>query len=408
VKADCIRFHPDSSLVLAAYLNYAVNSPGIRRRTSSTIHGVGRPRLRLADIKAITIPVAPRDEQSRIADALDELFCDLDAGVAALERVGVKLKLYRASVLKAAVEGALTAEWRAQHLRTESASELLERILAERRRRWEEDQLAKFKAKGHEPPKTWKAKYKDPLAPDTTNLPPLPEGWCWATVEQVATLVTDGDHNPPKRVSLGVAHLTAKNIRNLRLSFDDCSFITRDDAFRVFRRYQPKKGDLIVTCVGTVGRTAIVPDDLEFSPDRNLAAVRFSSVGPIVAYVEYFLEAPHVQTALMTMSGSTAQPHLYLGDLRTLPIALPPLAEQEGIVEAVEDQLSVIDHLEADLDAKLKNAQGLRQAILRHAFTGQLVSQDPNDEPASELLKRIAAERESRGASGSRRRRAHS
>ena len=136
--------------------------------------------------KPLPVPVAPSAEQYRIADALDELFSDLDAGVAALERVREKLKLYRASVLKAAVEGALTAEWRAQHPYTEPASELLKRILTERRRRWEEDQLAKFKAKGQEPPKNWKAKYKEPVAPDTTNLPPLPEGWCWVTLNEAA------------------------------------------------------------------------------------------------------------------------------------------------------------------------------------------------------------------------------
>ena len=87
---------------------------------------------------------------------------------------------------------------------------------------------------------------------------------------------------------------------------------------------------------------------------------------------------------------------------------LPPFAEQDAIVEAVEGQLSVIDHLEADLDAKLESAQSLRQAILRHAFTGQLVPQDPNDEPASELLNRIAAERERRWAPTRRRRHAAS
>ncbi|MGH8726678.1 MAG: hypothetical protein ACREV9_00650 [Burkholderiales bacterium] len=91
-----------------------------------------------------------------------------------LERVRGKLKLYRASVLKAAVEGALTAEWRAQHPHTEPAPELFKRILGERRRGWEEEQLHKFKDKGQGPPKNWKARYKEPVAPDTTNQSELP------------------------------------------------------------------------------------------------------------------------------------------------------------------------------------------------------------------------------------------
>lgn len=83
-----------------------------------------------------------------------------------------------------------------------------------------------------------------------------------------------------------------------------------------------------------------------------------------------------------------------------MEMPLPPLDEQEAIVEVVEAQFSVLDHLEGDISAKLKSAQALRQSILRHAFTGQLVPQDPNDEPASELLKRIAAEREERMRQG--------
>jgi type I restriction enzyme S subunit len=87
---------------------------------------------------------------------------------------------------------------------------------------------------------------------------------------------------------------------------------------------------------------------------------------------------------------------LNLGILKQFPIPLPPIEEQKIILDEVDDQFSVIDHLETDLDSKVKSAQSLRQAILCHAFTGRLVTQDPEDEPASELLKRIAAERECR------------
>jgi type I restriction enzyme S subunit len=102
------------------------------------------------------------------------------------------------------------------------------------------------------------------------------------------------------------------------------------------------------------------------------------------------------QMSMMATGTSDSMRNISQEGVGFVLVPLPPLAEQEAIVEAVEDQLSVIDHIEADLDAKLKSAQGLRQAILRHAFTGQLVPQDPNDEPAAELLKRIAAERERR------------
>ena len=148
--------------------------------------GVGQMRVPGEFLSSVQIPVAPSNEQDRIVGALEELFSDLDAGAVALEKARDKLRLYRASVLKSAMKGTLTADWRARHPQVEAASELLKRILVERRRRWEEDQLRKFEKVGKAPPKNWKAKYKQPVIPDTTGQPRLPEGWCWATVDQLA------------------------------------------------------------------------------------------------------------------------------------------------------------------------------------------------------------------------------
>ena len=138
---------PETTAVSGKFLKYRLNASDFVH-FASHINTGDRPRVDFGQISNFDLSLPPRPEQIRITDALDELFSDLDAGVASLEQARDKLKLYRASVLKAAVEGALTADWRAQHPQIEPASELLERILVERRRRWEEGQLRSFKEKG--------------------------------------------------------------------------------------------------------------------------------------------------------------------------------------------------------------------------------------------------------------------
>jgi type I restriction enzyme S subunit len=337
----------------------------------------------------------------------EELISDIDAGVAALVRVREKLKLYRASVFKAAVEGALTTEWRAQHPLAEPANELLKRMLVERRRRWEEDQLRTFKEKGQDPPKNWKAKYKEP-APPATTLPPLPGGWCWASIDQLSSQVRNG-HSLKPNVTYGVPILRISAVRAFALDLEDVRYLSGAPSDYVVSLIEPR--DLLFTRYnGTrslVGVCAIVPDINKaiVHPDKLIRARPL----PIVAVPAFIALAANVgasrQFIEQRIRTTAGQAGVSGSDVKELPVPLPPSLEQEVISETVEDQLSIIDHLEADLDAKLKSAQGLRQATLRHAFTGKLVRQDPNDEPASKLLKRIAAEREARarGAAAAKR-----
>lgn len=130
-------------------------------------------------VRSVRVPISPPEEQGRIVAKLDELFSDLDAGVAALERAQANLKRYRAAVLKAAVEGSLTQQWRAEHPDVEPASEVLARILKERRAKWEADKLAEFERKGKTPPKGWREKYAAPEHED--GLFKLPSTWVWAS-----------------------------------------------------------------------------------------------------------------------------------------------------------------------------------------------------------------------------------
>lgn len=170
----------------------------------------------------IPLPIAPSDEQRRIVDAIESLLPKLDAAIAALDRVRANLKRYRASVLKAAVEGLLVpteAELaRSEGRDFEQASVLLDRIVAERRRRWEESEVARMKASCKSPNDgLWKSKYKEPVAPDTKALPQLPEGWCWASLESLCFTLTDGDHQPPPQTEEGVPFLVIGSRQQSRL-----------------------------------------------------------------------------------------------------------------------------------------------------------------------------------------------
>jgi type I restriction enzyme, S subunit len=361
-------------------------------------HATTLPSLPLSKVKAIAAPIAPTSEQSRIVDVLDELFSDLDAGAALLERVCDKLKLYRVSVLKAAVEGALTAEWRNHHPQIEPASELLERVLGERRQRWEADKLRKFKEKDQEPPKSWKAKYKEPAAPDIRNLPSLPEGWCWTNLD---TLIVEGPQNglylPSTLYGYGTEILRIDDFQNGWVR-------PRDELKRVkasrqdLAIYALQDRDLVINRVNSMthlGKCVLATDKLKgVLFESNMMRAQVASAVE-VKFAELYLRSEFGRRRLTKEAKwAVNQASINQQDVKRTPLPMPPLAEQKAIVEIVEGQLSVIDHLEADLNVKLKSTQVLRQAILRQAFTGKLVPQDPSNEPASELLKRIAADRE--------------
>lgn len=328
-----------------------------RRQLIESAKGGAQPNISQEIIRDLQIPLPPLPEQRRIVAEIEKQFTRLDAGIAALRRTQANLKRYRAAVLKAACEGRLVpteaelANLEGRKSKIESGEERLARVLSERRQNWRN-----------------RGKYKEPATPDMTNLQPLPDGWAWSTVDQLCSLVTDGDHNPPKRHETGLPHLTAKNVRSWRLDATNCTYISAIDADRVLKRYDPLAGDLIVTCVGTVGRTAIVPPDFKFSPDRNLAAVRLVERGTSTRFLNFVLSSPSHQELIKSASGSTAQPHLYLGDLRAIAVPLPPLAEQKRIVAEVERRLSVVEELETVVNANLQRATRLRYSILQQAL----------------------------------------
>ena len=337
------------------------------------------------------------------------MLSDLNAAIATLQHCQEKLALYRASVLKAAVEGELTAAWRKEHPDIEPASKLLQRILAERRQRWEQEQLRTFAEKGQAPPKNWKAKYKEPVAPDPTGLPDVPPSWQWVGFDQIGAIQGGLQKSPsraPRRHHF--PYLRVANVYRGALRLDElCRFELTPDELRKLRL---EAGDiLLVEGNGSrkeIGRCALWNGEVEDCVHQNHIIRVRPCEDAMSQYLDIFLNSPMGQLAIQQAASSTSGLYtLSVKKVRGLSIALPPVAEQQAIIERVAAHTSAVDEVGRNLADKLSHANGLRQSILHRAFTGNLLPQDPNDEPAAKLLERIAGQREARQEQESRRHR---
>jgi len=371
------------------------------------------PGLSRDDYNVVEIPIPPLREQGRIVAEIEKQFTRREAAVEALKRVRANLKRYRTSVLKTACEGRLVpteAELaRAEGRDYEPAEKLLARILKERRARWEADQLAKMHAAG-KPPKDdkWKAKYKEPAAPDSSNLPQLPEGWVWATIDQLLSSQPRSLQSGPfgsnlhhsEFVQEGLLAIGIDNVLDGRFSIGRAHHIT-EEKFASLSKYAARPHDVLVTVMATIGRCCVVPATLEPAiVTKHVYRITVNQTGIRPHYLVCCIRGDDsVRKQLYGQVRGQTRPGLNGEILGTVAIPIPPPAEQERILAEVERRLSVIDELEAIVEANLKRAERLRQAILKRAFEGRLVPQDPSDEPASVLLERIRAEREAKSAS---------
>lgn len=377
--------------ITSDYLYYWLTASKVRAESLAS----GTTFLELSGAKAalLGVPLAPTNEQTRIVAKLEELLSDLNAGVAELKAAQKKLAQYRQSLLKAAVDGSLTAEWRKSNTPTENGAQLLERILNERRARWEEKQLAKFKEQGKTPPKDWRKKYGEPNPPDKAALFDLPDNWTWSSVEQLAELVSG--HTP-------------KNAENSSNSDGDIGWFKVGDMNKpgndVWLTNAEIKFDLQTAL--SLGMKPAPMGTIVF-PKRGGAIAtnkkrRLANVGCFDLNTMGLIPNSHVADWLWSyfqgvdlgqLSSGSNVPQINNPDIAPLCVPLPPSDEQLEIIRLLTVQLESTFEQEKNIYKSLKQASAQRQNILRAAFAGQLVPQDPNDEPASVLLERIRAER---------------
>jgi type I restriction enzyme, S subunit len=383
--------------VLPEFIRLRMNSADFVAFASHLDEG-DRPRVDWDGIRRFELLLPPSAEQARIVANVDAMLSRLDASVASLDVGQRRLKAYRASVLRAAVEGRLVpteAELARMEGRTyEPADVLLERIQKERRRRWEDAELAKMAAAGSTPSDDrWKRRYPEPDQVDSDHLPRPPEGWCWTTVDEVGDVLL-GRQRAPQFLTgeWSRPYLRVANIKDDRIDLDDIEEM--DFGPEHFEKYRLQPDDILVSegqSPHLVGQSAVYRggvDGLCFQ--KTLHRFRPFEPGPRCEYAQTVFRA-HVSLGVFRVVASitTNIAHLTLEKFKRSRFPLPPAAEQGRIADEISRLMSVVDASEREIVATRTRLRRLRQSILAWAFEGKLSDQAPADEPADALLARL-------------------
>jgi type I restriction enzyme, S subunit len=360
--------------------------------------------LSRAAVLGAEIAMPPLAEQHRIVAKIEELFGEIEAGEQELGKAREGLEVYRRAVLKAAVTGELTREWREKNAPNETGADLLKRVLAERRVAWERAELAKLKTNGRIPSGgAWRSRYVEPSPLNPTKLPDLPRGWTWASLKQLGDFGRGKSRHRPRNdpTLYGGAYpfLQTGDVRRSGGQITEYEQTYNDRGLAQSRLWPA--GTVCITIAANIAASGILTFDACF-PDSVVGLVpQNQNMGQ---YIEFFVRT--ARDRLDRFAPATAQKNINLETLESLCIPLPPSAELVEIVQQVSSQLDMAADADREITLDLNSGSRLRQSILAAAFSGKLVPQDPADEPASMLLERLKAAQAEASASKRQLRRA--
>lgn len=380
--------------VLPHFILYFLLQPKFREEAERQMTGAsGQKRVPKNYLVNREFLLPPTREQERIIAKLDAALLKLERAGIAAQRATERLKYYHSAVLRAAVTGELTHDWRKANKPIESGHQYLQHLLQERRSRWEEAELQRIRTAGKSPKdEKWKSGYREPVLPNTENLPKLPTGWIWVSLDQLGELNRGKSKHRPRddaRLYTGpYPFIQTGDIRRSRGTIQKHTQTYSEFGLKQSRLWP--KGTLCITIAANIAETGILTYPACF-PDSVVGFVQ-DDARIKVRFVEYFIRSE--KSKLENYAPATAQKNINLEFLSGLAIPLPPLDEQAEIVREVEHRLSAADRLAAALSRQMDRARVTRQSLLSEAFTGQLVPQDPNDKSASVLLNRIQISRE--------------
>ena len=343
------------------YVEYWIVS--IARHLESIGSGTTVKGIRLEQVRSLPFPLPPLDQQKLIVAEIEKQFSRLDEAVANLKRAKANLKRYKAAILKAAVEGKLTEEWRKRNPDVEPASELLEHIVSKRHATWNRNIVSRHKKK-----------YVKAKGPEVKGLPSIPSTWIWATLPQLGELNRGkSKHRPRDDGELyggPYPFIQTGDIRHAQGIVTKYSKTYSEKGLR--QSWLWPKGTLCITIAANIADTAILGIDACF-PDSVVGFI--PEAGDIeVRFIEYFLRT--AKENIERFAPATAQKNINLAILGNVGIPLPSKIEQRIIIAEIDRRLSVAENIGRSIDIALGRALRLRQSILKRAYTGKLVECD--------------------------------
>ena len=349
-----IRFKPLHDIP-PKFAELFLNSDSYWRSISEFAAGIAVPNVNASKLASLEMPLPPIAEQKRIVAKVEKLLAKVDASRARLDKVSAILKRFRQSVLVAACSGRLTADWRMSNPDSEP--------------------------------------FAVAIPTDLEVDDEFPENWTVTRLGTMVKLVTSGSRGWAKYYATsGAVFIRAQNINADYLNLDDIAFV-RPPVKTEGARTKVQQGDLLITITGAnITKSALVEKPMEQAyVSQHVALVRLKNLH-IARFLFYALVSPlHGRRQLYAAAYGQGKPSLNLDNIRNVVIGLPPLSEQQEIVRRVEELFALADGIEARVGKARGQVDKLTQSILAKAFRGELVPQDPNDEPAEKLLARIRA-----------------
>lgn len=351
-STDILVFNKKPNLE-SLYLKHFLKTPEFVDYANNNMKGVQLPRISFETLSKYEIPLPPLAEQHRIVAAIEALFARLDATEARLARVPEIMKQFRQSVLAAACEGRLTEVYQKNLLVNNS----MERIQKESEQLFN-NSITK-----------WDKQF-EPIDKYQGN---LPENWRWEKLGECTIKITDGEHFRPKTVTKGIFFLSAKDIKDDHIDFNDPLFIDEETAEKARKRCNPEINDILVVSRGAgVGRCCIVDTNKIFCLLGSVILIKTNEkIDP--KYLLNTIKSKNINYFMKRLSANTAQQALYIRDIKNLIIPIPPLPEQHEIIRRVDALLAYADQIEARVTAAQEHTEQLRQSILEQAFSGRLV-----------------------------------